>query len=255
MMIILQDKAPPVNAIEYGKGLFETLAMKTWGKPIALDLHLDRLNRALSFFGADARLEFDQVMEAIKGHKTHIEPAQVKIILYLAGKDAYCQFIFKPYPYDEADLSKGFKIFLSPAVQISSNPLNYHKTLNYWERLEILNHAKNEGFDEVVRLNERGEVCEGAKTNIFVYHDKTWYTPPIETGILCGVTRQLFMDWLLEKGESLKVSAFDATFLKEADTIALTNSLIGSVEARFKDDAPKTSNHTIDAFRMHYLGG
>ena len=255
MMIILNGNQPPLAAIEYGRGVFETIAMITWGEPIALSQHVNRLNCALKYFGADGTLQVDHVMQAIHCETEKLPQAQVKIIAYLAGKDVYCQFVIKPYPYVHKDLKKGFKIGVSQAVQISTNPLNYHKTLNYWERLELLKSAENQGLDEIIRLNERGDVCEGTKTNVFVYHMDVWYTPPIESGILNGVTRQLFLDWLLKNGEKVKVTSFDATFLKEADTIAVTNSLIGIVQAYFHGAGPRDTNKTINAFRMHYLGG
>jgi branched-subunit amino acid aminotransferase/4-amino-4-deoxychorismate lyase len=45
------------------------------------------------------------------------------------------------------------------------------------------------GTDEVVFCNERGEVCEGARSNVFVKRDGMLLTPPLSSGLLPGVLR------------------------------------------------------------------
>jgi 4-amino-4-deoxychorismate lyase len=46
-----------------------------------------------------------------------------------------------------------------------------------------------EGLDEVIFLNERGEVCEGAITNLFFDRGQGMRTPPLSCGLLPGVLR------------------------------------------------------------------
>jgi para-aminobenzoate synthetase/4-amino-4-deoxychorismate lyase len=46
------------------------------------------------------------------------------------------------------------------------------------------------GCDEVVFLNERGEVTEGSRTNLFVERDGVWLTPPLSCGVLDGCLRR-----------------------------------------------------------------
>ncbi|MCV2868121.1 aminotransferase class IV family protein [Defluviimonas sp. WL0002] len=70
----------------------------------------------------------------------------------------------------------------------SDAPLLRHKTT---ERA-IYDQARArlpEGLDEVIFLNERGEVCEGTITNVFVERGRTLLTPPLASGLLPGVLR------------------------------------------------------------------
>lgn len=46
------------------------------------------------------------------------------------------------------------------------------------------------GCDEVVFVNERGEVTEGSRTNVFVERDGVWLTPPVSSGLLNGCLRR-----------------------------------------------------------------
>ncbi len=49
--------------------------------------------------------------------------------------------------------------------------------------------AQARGADEVIFLNERDEICEGARTNVFVGGDGALLTPPLSCGLLPGVLR------------------------------------------------------------------
>lgn len=51
-----------------------------------------------------------------------------------------------------------------------------------------------DGIDEVVLLNERGEVCEGSITNIFLDREGVMLTPPLSCGVLPGVQRAELLD-------------------------------------------------------------
>ena len=54
--------------------------------------------------------------------------------------------------------------------------------------------AQFEGFDEVLLLDEWGRVGEGATCNYLFHLDGQWVTPPIEVGVLPGVTRSIALD-------------------------------------------------------------
>ncbi|UWQ42443.1 aminotransferase class IV family protein [Leisingera aquaemixtae] len=84
------------------------------------------------------------------------------------------------------------------------------------------------GVDELLFLNERGEVCEGTITNIFVTRaDGQRVTPPLSCGLLPGILRQT----LLEGGECVE-QVLRVQDLLEAKAIHMGNSLRGLIPAR-----------------------
>ncbi|WP_027260017.1 aminotransferase class IV family protein [Leisingera aquimarina] len=84
------------------------------------------------------------------------------------------------------------------------------------------------GVDELLFLNERGELCEGAITNLFVTGaDGHMVTPPLSCGLLPGVLRQV----LLERGECYE-AVLGLRDLKDAQAIHMGNSLRGLIPAR-----------------------
>jgi branched-chain amino acid aminotransferase len=62
--------------------------------------------------------------------------------------------------------------------------------MNVWS----LHQAQQDGFDEVVMLNERGEVAECTAANIFCVRGDRVATPPLASGCLEGVTRSILME-------------------------------------------------------------
>jgi branched-chain amino acid aminotransferase len=67
------------------------------------------------------------------------------------------------------------------------------KILSWAWNLTWYEQAHSEGFDEVVLLNERGEVSECTSANIFAAFGNRVATPPLSSGCLPGVTRQVLL--------------------------------------------------------------
>lgn len=92
---------------------------------------------------------------------------------------------------------------LSVARELRRNPptaLNpAWKTGNYLNNLLCLREARSRGADEVIILNEHGEVSEAAVGNIFFVRDEELVTPPLSAGILAGVTRELILHEIAQR--------------------------------------------------------
>lgn len=104
----------------------------------------------------------------------------------------------------------------------SSEPTLYHKTSDrrrYDERL-----AEHPGMDEVVLTNERGEVTEFTRGNLVAVIEGEHWTPPIGSGLLPGVMREV----LLESGE-LRERVLRPADLRAASAIYLINAVRGRV--------------------------
>ncbi|AHD00181.1 4-amino-4-deoxychorismate lyase [Leisingera methylohalidivorans DSM 14336] len=84
------------------------------------------------------------------------------------------------------------------------------------------------GMDELLFLNQRGEVCEGTITNLFVTRaDGQVVTPPLTCGLLPGILRQV----MLERGEC-REAVLGLQDLQAARAIRMGNSLRGLIPAR-----------------------
>jgi para-aminobenzoate synthetase/4-amino-4-deoxychorismate lyase len=101
------------------------------------------------------------------------------------------------------------------------DPMLFHKTTHRPLYAEALKSAALAGFDEVLFLNLRGEVTEGAISNIFIEKEGRWFTPPIECGLLAGVQRR----HILETQPYVEERVLYPQDLRQADAIYLSNAV------------------------------
>ncbi|MFH1245591.1 MAG: aminotransferase class IV, partial [Candidatus Omnitrophota bacterium] len=102
----------------------------------------------------------------------------------------------------------------------------YHKTTNRKLYDAEYRRARSRGFYDVIFSNEKGEITEGAISNIVIKSKGVFYTPPVECGLLDGVYRR----YLLRSGKySIKEKALFKKDIVNAEEIYLTNSVRGMV--------------------------
>jgi para-aminobenzoate synthetase/4-amino-4-deoxychorismate lyase len=120
------------------------------------------------------------------------------------------------------------RVTLSKVVVSSRDPFVRHKTTHRGWRDEELRKAKADGFDEVIFLNERGEVTEGAITNIFIEAAGRLLTPPAACGLLEGIWRRRV---LADRSRRVSERVLYPEDLRTCRRILLTNSVRGMMRA------------------------
>jgi para-aminobenzoate synthetase/4-amino-4-deoxychorismate lyase len=115
---------------------------------------------------------------------------------------------------------------ISPHRMASSDALLQHKTS--WREVYENEHARfaSLGCDEVLFLNERGELTEGSRTNVFVQIGGKLFTPPLSAGVLDGCLRREMID----KSECAEATLTPQD-MDRAEKIWLGNSLRGLIAA------------------------
>ena len=94
------------------------------------------------------------------------------------------------------------------------------KTTSYADNVVALRHAHEHGAAEAIFANTVGELCEGTGSNVFVGIGGELVTPPLSSGCLAGITRELIIEWLGDVAERpLPIAA-----LAEADEAFLASS-------------------------------
>src|SRR5262249_16283083 len=125
--------------------------------------------------------------------------------------------------------AKEWTYTVSPVRLQSADLISRHKT--NWREIydqEAAQAAKESGADEVIFLNERGEVTEGRRTNVFVRIGGQMITPPLSAGALNGCLRRELLESPQNKCVEGKLTLED---LKKADAVFLGNSLRGLIRA------------------------
>jgi branched-chain amino acid aminotransferase len=93
------------------------------------------------------------------------------------------------------------------------------KTTSYAENVLAVRAARQAGATEALVPNLRGDLCEGTGSNVFVGLDGRLLTPPLSSGCLAGITRELVLEVSDAVEEDLPMTVLD-----EADEVFITSS-------------------------------
>ena len=205
--------------------LLETLRWERGTGYALLDRHLDRLAASAGHFGFSCNP--GSVRDALESAATAFSaPLQrVRLLLDEAGDVSITAAALEPP--GEATV---MRYLLSERRTDPGDVFLYHKTTNrdfYDDELEAQRGAT--GCDEVLFLNDRGELTEGSRTNLFVERGGRLLTPPVSCGLLNGTLRQELLD--TRPGEVVE-AVLRPEDLASAERIYLGNSVRGLVAAR-----------------------
>ena len=86
-------------------------------------------------------------------------------------------------------------VIIASTVRTSPNMLSPRiKSLNYLNNILAKIEAIDAGVAEAIMLNAAGLVAEATGDNIFIVRDGVLITPPVNAGILEGITRGIVME-------------------------------------------------------------
>ncbi|HEV2561810.1 MAG TPA: aminodeoxychorismate synthase component I [Rhizomicrobium sp.] len=197
--------------------LIETLRHAPGEGFTRLELHLARMSRSAAAFG----IPFDTqaAMRALEGAALST-PARMRLTLNEDGKFNATSAVLSN------DAPSLWKFAVSPIRIASSDQLQGYKTS--WREIYDSEYARaaREGFDEIIFLNEKDEVVEASRTNIFARMGGTLVTPPLSSGALDGCLRRA----LIEEGQCNE-RILTLADLAHAEEIFLGNSLRGLIRA------------------------
>jgi branched-chain amino acid aminotransferase len=106
----------------------------------------------------------------------------------------------------------------------AASPLSGVKSISWLPNVWAVAEAQNEGFDEVVLLNERGEIAECTAANIFAVRNRKVHTPPLNSGCLEGVTRGILFEIAPEAGISVVEQPMKPEDLFSADEVFISST-------------------------------
>ena len=121
--------------------------------------------------------------------------------------------------------TEGIIAWLAETPECRRSLPNY-KTGNYLGGWLALQKAQQLGAKEAILINDKGNWLETSTGNLWGWKNGSWYTPPIDGGILPGVARSQIINWLTQNSASVQEITWDWEFVKDLHAIAYTNCVI-----------------------------
>ena len=214
-----------------GWGLFTTLRIVR-GEAFAFERHWRRLEKdaatihlPMPYTGPRVRVQLQEVIRA-----NNVSDGCARIYL------VYNQISF--WRSDESVPAVDLIIYTAPLpeyrepVRLAAREHGRHaasaltgvKTISWLNNVWSVAEAQKDGFDEVVMLNERGEVAECTAANIYAVKGNTILTPPLNSGCLEGVTRGILFEIAGEAGVAVKEQSLQLEDLFAADEVFISST-------------------------------
>ena len=214
-----------------GWGLFTTVRIVR-GEAFAYERHWRRLEKdaalirlPMAYTGVRVRV---QLQELIRTNKVKDGCARIYLVWNTVGSwksdEKMPEVDLVITTADLPSYPEMVRLALREHGRHAASPLAGVKTISWLASVWVAEEAKREGYDEVVLLNERGEVSECTAANIFAVRNDKVITPPLSSGCLEGVTRGVLMEIAAEAGTTVVEQAMRPEDLYVAEEVFITST-------------------------------
>ena len=226
-------------------GIFETIKTID-GDPISLNRHMRRALDSARDLGISMPGEEslrDELIEVLSS--TSFPTGRLRICFWKES------FSITHHEYEE--LTEPARVnFRSETVHGLS-----HKVFPYDDRFEILEAARDEGFDDSILFNKKNEVTETAISNLILRISEQWVTPPITSGLLPGVVRAIAIEDCGVKVRPVHISEIaevESAFLVSSLRLAQPISCIGDMKLNIGEPSLELREQIIASSKPHSVG-
>jgi branched-chain amino acid aminotransferase len=260
-VVFHNDKLLPIEQVRLspgqagllnGWGLFSTLRI-TQGEPFAYERHWRRLEKDAARTHCPFPFESErvraQLAEVVRANQVKEGCARIYVVYNQVGfwrsAEPFPPVDLIIYTADLPSYREPARLGLREHGRHAASPLAGVKVTSWLNNVWNLYEAQQDGFDEAVLLNERGEVAECTAANIFCARAGRVFTPPLSSGCLEGVTRSI----LLEIGKDAGVPVEEKVLLPEdlysADEVFISSTnrcvlAVSTISGRCIANAPGT---------------
>jgi para-aminobenzoate synthetase/4-amino-4-deoxychorismate lyase len=218
-----QLKARFLTGLQNDFEIFETMRATSGGGVRHRERHLKRLAASAAYFGfawdaaaASAYLDTACAMLAPE-HPAY----RLRLALSPSGAFSVQHAPLTP-------LADTVRVLLAADTTSADDLFLRHKTSIRTRYDAAWRDAEAQGAFDTLFFNERGELTEGGRSNVFVRIDGRWLTPPLSSGLLPGVMRSVLLD---DPDWNASEAFVTRAMLEGADDIVICNALRGAMKA------------------------
>jgi branched-chain amino acid aminotransferase len=202
------------------------------GVIFAYDRHFARMTRDARLmrvpFPGDPEYLRSRLLRLIEANQAQNATLRVAVIRNKGGvfqaPNLDREFDVVAFTSDLMNWGDGVKLMTVPHGRHAAARERGTKVLSWSSNLYWYEESHAQGYDEVIFLNEHGEVSECTSANLFgVFGNQVW-TPPLDSGCLPGVTRAILHEEIHVPGISVGEKTLQPADLFEADEVFITST-------------------------------
>ncbi len=248
-----------------GWGVFSTVRVYD-GVPFALERHYERLTRDAERLQIPLKPSLPQLRDAMLAMLQANRVAQACVRIYFIfntigiwkSDEAFPEVDFLMYAVDVPSRVGPTKLALQEHGRHAAHPLSGVKVTSWLNNAWVVEQAHRRGFDDALLLNERGEVAECTAANLFCVRGGDVNTPPLASGCLAGVSRQVLLEEAPKIGVSITERTLTLDDINYADEVFITSTTrhvqpISHIEQRAIKQAPGPVTQKLAAFFDSYV--
>ncbi|HJT89123.1 MAG TPA: aminotransferase class IV [Bryobacteraceae bacterium] len=215
-----------------GWGVFSTLRVVN-GVPFAFERHWARMMRDAAALHVPVPREPEAIrrklVELIEANQA-FEHTTLRLVIVRngggmwEGPPAGAASDVIAMTANSKDWGDSVKLGYVPNARHAACEFTGTKILSWAANLTWVERAQARGLDEVVLLNERGEVAECTSANIFVANNNQVWTPPLASGCLPGITREILLEEIRVAGIGIGEETLYPADLEAADEVFITST-------------------------------
>ena len=214
-----------------GWGVFSTLRVAD-GVLFAFERHWARITRDAAAFHvaipSDPEKVRRKLMELVEANRAYNSTLRVVIVRngggMWAGPSNGRESDLIALTADSKEWGVGVKLAYQASARHADCPFAGTKILSWAMNLTWLETAQRRGFDEVILLNERGQVAECTSANLFVANGNQVWTPPLSSGCLPGITREVLLGEIHVPGYAIAEKPLAPSDLESGDEVFITST-------------------------------
>src|SRR5580658_405186 len=223
--------SPGQTGLVNGWGVFSTLRIYD-GVPFAWERHWPRMRHdatrmriPMPLDGATVAADIQRLIEANSAWNAVLRLMVVRNRGGMfEGPSVTNDFDVIGFTTNVPPWGSAMKLGVIPNGRHAASEFTGAKILSWSENLTRYERAREQGLDEVVLLNERGEVSECTSANLFAVHGGRVATPPLSSGCLPGVTRAVLLEELRVPGLTVEERVLLPEDLESADEVFLAST-------------------------------
>jgi branched-chain amino acid aminotransferase len=224
------------RSLRYGDGLFETMY---WDgqKILNEDFHLDRLFQGITILKFDLSEGFSRKFiseEISRLCERNCPSVKSRVRLNIFREDGSKLlpagnkpvFIIESSRLPEENQAP-LRVTIFKGEMKSTGILSNLKTNNHLLNILAIQYAKENGFDDALIMNSRGNICEASSSNLFMIQKGILFTPALSQGCVAGTKRRELLERLPGLGFQIEETIITKDMVFEMEEIFLTNAIRG----------------------------